>query len=97
MKTMRWFVVMTMVLAASAFSQAGEDENTIRREIVESIKAMTVPEGFKVTLFAGEPNLMQPFGFSMDDRGKVEIDYRPVHMYTLSDDVEVVPPKARVY
>lgn len=29
--------------------------------------------------------------------GKVEIDYRPVHMYTLSDDVEVVPPKARVY
>jgi succinate dehydrogenase / fumarate reductase flavoprotein subunit len=29
--------------------------------------------------------------------GDVEIDYRPVHMYTLSDDVEVVPPKKRVY
>ena len=25
------------------------------------------------------------------------IDYRPVHMYTLDDDVEVVPPKPRVY
>lgn len=27
----------------------------------------------------------------------VKIDYRPVHMYTMSDDVEVVPPKKRVY
>ena len=32
-----------------------------------------------------------------DDDGTVTIDYRPVHMYTLSDDVAVVPPKARVY
>ncbi|MEM1412783.1 MAG: succinate dehydrogenase flavoprotein subunit [Pseudomonadota bacterium] len=31
------------------------------------------------------------------EKGKVDIDYRPVHMYTLTDDVEVVPPKARVY
>jgi len=33
----------------------------------------------------------------MDQDGKTEIDYRPVHMYTLSDDVEVVPLKARTY
>ncbi|MEM7565200.1 MAG: FAD-binding protein, partial [Pseudomonadota bacterium] len=32
-----------------------------------------------------------------DDSGKVKIDYRPVHLYTLTDDVEVFPPKARVY
>ena len=32
-----------------------------------------------------------------DDDGAVRIDYRPVHLYTLTDDVEVVPPKARVY
>ncbi|MCG8432815.1 MAG: succinate dehydrogenase flavoprotein subunit, partial [Gammaproteobacteria bacterium] len=29
--------------------------------------------------------------------GSVEIEYRPVHMNTLTDEVEVVPPKARVY
>jgi len=29
--------------------------------------------------------------------GKVRIDYRPVHMQTLTADVEPVPPKARVY
>jgi succinate dehydrogenase / fumarate reductase flavoprotein subunit len=33
----------------------------------------------------------------VDDAGNTRIDYRPVHMYTLSDDVEVVPAKARVY
>jgi len=33
----------------------------------------------------------------MEPDGSVRIDYRPVHLYTLSDDVEVVPPKARVY
>ncbi len=27
----------------------------------------------------------------------VSIDYRPVHMYTLSDEVDVIPPKKRVY
>ena len=32
-----------------------------------------------------------------DDAGNTSIDYRPVHMYTLDDEVEVVPPKARVY
>jgi len=32
-----------------------------------------------------------------DEQNKVDIKYRPVHMYTLTDDVEVVPPKKRVY
>jgi len=29
--------------------------------------------------------------------GTVRFDYRPVHMYTLTKDVEVVPPKKRTY
>jgi succinate dehydrogenase / fumarate reductase flavoprotein subunit len=33
----------------------------------------------------------------LDDDYKVSFDYRPVHMYTLSDEVEVFPPKKRVY
>lgn len=28
---------------------------------------------------------------------QVRIDYRPVHMYTLTDEVEVFPPKERIY
>jgi succinate dehydrogenase / fumarate reductase flavoprotein subunit len=33
----------------------------------------------------------------IDEAGKSSFDFRPVHMYTLTDDVEVVPPKKRVY
>jgi succinate dehydrogenase / fumarate reductase flavoprotein subunit len=33
----------------------------------------------------------------LDQDGKVRIDYRPVHLYTLTDEVEAFPPKARVY
>ncbi|KAJ7294454.1 hypothetical protein O6H91_Y256500 [Diphasiastrum complanatum] len=29
--------------------------------------------------------------------GKVRLDYRPVHMNTLDDEIETFPPKARVY
>jgi succinate dehydrogenase / fumarate reductase, flavoprotein subunit len=31
------------------------------------------------------------------DTGKVRLDYRPVHTYTLTNDVEYIPPKARTY
>ena len=33
----------------------------------------------------------------VDEQGSTRIDYRPVHLYTLDDDVEMVPPKPRVY
>ena len=33
----------------------------------------------------------------VDDKGKVTFDYRPVHKETLTDEVDYVPPKARVY
>ena len=31
------------------------------------------------------------------DRGNTTIDYRPVHDYTMTNDVQYIPPKARVY
>ena len=33
----------------------------------------------------------------IDDGGKTAIDYRPVHDYTMTNDVQYIPPKARVY
>jgi succinate dehydrogenase / fumarate reductase flavoprotein subunit len=32
-----------------------------------------------------------------NETGEVRLDYRPVHSYTLSNDVEYIPPKKRVY
>jgi succinate dehydrogenase / fumarate reductase flavoprotein subunit len=31
------------------------------------------------------------------DKGNTTIDFRPVHNYTMTNDVEYIPPKARVY
>jgi len=33
----------------------------------------------------------------LDADGKVRLDYRPVHTWTLTDEVEYIEPKARVY
>lgn len=44
-----------------------------------------------------DDNWMQHTLIWMEQPGATRIDYRPVHMYTLSDDVEVVPPKKRTY
>jgi succinate dehydrogenase / fumarate reductase flavoprotein subunit len=33
----------------------------------------------------------------IDDNGKVTLTYRPVHTWTLSDDVDYIEPAARVY
>ena len=37
----------------------------------DAAKAMTVPEGFSVTLFAGEPDVVQPIAMAIDDRGRL--------------------------
>jgi succinate dehydrogenase / fumarate reductase flavoprotein subunit len=33
----------------------------------------------------------------VDEAGNTSFEFRPVHMYTMTDEVEVVPPKKRVY
>jgi putative membrane-bound dehydrogenase-like protein len=37
----------------------------------KAAKAMTVPKGFSVTLFAGEPDVRQPIAMCLDDRGRL--------------------------
>lgn len=37
----------------------------------DAAKAMTLPPGFKATLFAGEPDIVQPIAMAFDDRGRL--------------------------
>jgi putative membrane-bound dehydrogenase-like protein len=37
----------------------------------KAAQVMTVPEGFEVKLFAGEPDVVQPIAMCLDDRGRV--------------------------
>jgi len=38
---------------------------------VQAAAAMKVPQGFRVTLFAGEPDVQQPIAQAIDDRGRL--------------------------
>jgi putative membrane-bound dehydrogenase-like protein len=37
----------------------------------EAVSRMSLPPGFKATLFAGEPDIVQPVAFAIDDRGRL--------------------------
>jgi putative membrane-bound dehydrogenase-like protein len=51
------------------FTAAADNDKPIPPK--EAPGKMTLPEGFKVTLFAGEPDIVQPIAFTFDDRGRM--------------------------
>jgi len=44
-----------------------------------------------------DKNWMKHTLCQVNNKGQVEFDYRPVHMFTLTDECDVIPPKKRVY
>ena len=52
----------------------------------EAAKAMTVPPNFKVTLFAGEPDVQQPIAMAFDDRGRLWVAEAFSYPMRLPDD-----------
>ena len=57
--------------------------------------AMTVPEGFKVTLFAGEPDVHQPIAFCIDDRGRLWVAEAYAYPRRLPFDGPLLPEAER--
>ncbi len=49
-------------------------------------EAMTVPEGFEVTLFVGEPDVHQPIAFTFDDRGRLWVAEAYAYPQRVPDD-----------
>lgn len=52
-------------------AEAAEPEPDQPLRPAHAAQTMIVPEGFNVTLFAGEPDVKQPIGFAIDDRGRL--------------------------
>lgn len=44
-----------------------------------------------------DENWMKHSLVALDEDGDVTIEYRPVHMYTQTDEVDVIPPEDRIY
>ncbi|MFL5245345.1 MAG: PVC-type heme-binding CxxCH protein [Gemmataceae bacterium] len=64
----RWFASSALLLFLSVCPSAAADKPL---PLQEAPKRMTLPEGFKATLFAGEPDVVQPIAFTFDDRGRL--------------------------
>ncbi|HLY09919.1 MAG TPA: PVC-type heme-binding CxxCH protein, partial [Planctomycetota bacterium] len=48
-----------------------EDPKNVPLPPQEAFKLMTVPDGFKATLFAAEPDVAQPISMAFDERGRL--------------------------
>jgi hypothetical protein len=73
-----WFVgsLFALLLAGLNGSLVQADDTTAKPlaeglQPLEAAKAMTVPEGFRVKLAAGEPQVHQPIAFTIDRRGRL--------------------------
>ena len=61
------------VFAGAATAQLPDEYPYAGLSPEEAAKVMEVPEGFKVTLVAGEPDVKQPIAQAIDDRGRLWI------------------------
>lgn len=67
-------VVASLISAVPAFSQDDPDRPVAMSAALSPEKAalqMKVPAGFRVELVAGEPEVVQPIAYTMDDRGRL--------------------------
>src|SRR5262245_29020716 len=67
----RLALVALLVLAPIARAQQPDAVKYSGLSPERAAAAMTVPEDFRVTLFAGEPDVHQPIAFCIDDRGRL--------------------------
>ncbi|HRE79576.1 MAG TPA: c-type cytochrome [Opitutaceae bacterium] len=69
----RVFIVLGLVFGAAAlFSQEWYPvASGTGLQPEEAAKAMSLPPGFKATLFAGDPDVHQPIAFTIDEKGRL--------------------------
>jgi putative membrane-bound dehydrogenase-like protein len=76
--TMKYLFAVLSLVAAN-FAHAGDFPRPYNTQVEsipftkpeEALKGVHLPEGFKATLFAHEPELEQPIGFATDARGRI--------------------------
>ena len=54
-----------------AFELEAQEDPPAPLPLNEAVQKMTFPDGFKVTLFAGEPDVVQPIAMTTDERGRL--------------------------
>jgi len=65
----RWLLLTTLLAAGKLTAEESAQSKPLPPG--QAAATMRLPPGFKATLFAGEPDLVQPMAFTFDDRGRV--------------------------
>lgn len=63
--------LLSLFCAATFVSAAEEAAQPL--PAIEAAERMRVPQGFHTTLFASEPDVVQPISFCVDDRGRIYV------------------------
>src|SRR3954468_11523988 len=61
-------VLLTVILSLTTLPARAQDRAL---PPAEAAARMKLPDGFRATLFAGEPDVVQPIAFTTDDRGRL--------------------------
>src|SRR5262245_38996988 len=61
--------LLALIASLIAVADAASQERPL--PAASAAKAMSLPPGFQATLFAGEPDVVQPIAFTFDDRGRL--------------------------
>lgn len=64
-----YFLALHILSGSQSLSQEPDAASPLSPD--EAAETMLVPDGFRVTLLAGEPDVQQPIGFCIDDRGRL--------------------------
>ena len=64
-------LALVFVGAPHAVIGAGGTAAPQPRPAKETVAGFSLPPGFKATVFAAEPDVVQPIGFCFDDRGRI--------------------------
>lgn len=65
-----WVLTLSLIPLMTA-AEADEAASSAPVPAKQAPQRMALPEGFQATLFAGEPDIVQPIAFTFDDRGRM--------------------------
>ncbi|QJW99014.1 PVC-type heme-binding CxxCH protein [Frigoriglobus tundricola] len=71
MRTISLAALLLLFALGSRLTAAEPAPNNKPIPAKEAAGKMTLPDGFTATLFAGEPDIVQPIAFTFDDRGRM--------------------------
>ena len=93
MKALSW-IALSWAIALPAVAQKSSSKPPAYTP-EQATARMTLPDGFKVTQFAAEPHVVQPFAFCFDSRGRVWV-CENLNYETRRSDTFKEGPKGRI-